>query len=671
MKFILIATISFLLFTSSAFAQNDIFNKIKDRTQSIGAQKTGSNKSDSTVLGFEHYDPKKDSIAISYKYLDSVRSIPLDSTLNDFDKYFSVPSNYQALGNNGAAAYPFMYAPVMKPGWDAGHHAFDLYGFTLEESKFYKTNRPFSRLSYQIASGKEQMIKIFHTQNPRPNWGFGFDYRLISAPGFFVTQNTNHKSFRVFSNYQGRHKRYAAALIMMGNTIKNSENGGIKYDSLLSDVNHKKRYSVPVNLGNASLYEPNPFNASVTTGNINKDFTFFVRQSYDIGKRDSVAINDSTNEYLFYPKLRIQHSFTYNTYRYLYRDFLADSTIYEQWYDTTLRRKIDSFEVHENWKIITNDISLIQFPDTRNQSEFILAGARLENIMGELKNGNTTQYNLILHGEYRNKTRNKLWEILAKGEYYLNGFNHGDYAINAAIGRAFDKRFGFVKVFFNNVNRTPSFIFNSASSYNFTNTSLTKKENIISFGAESNNSFINLGFKNFLINNLSYFTDYYHGAQYSKTINLIQVYGSKKIKITKKVNWYAEAAVQQTDGAAPVRVPLVFTRNRVAFEAHYFKNLDLSTGLEIRYYTPYDGYNYSPVMGSFFPQDTFKLRNLPDVTAFFHFRIKSFTGFIRADNLNTASFKNGFDFTNNNFAAPHYPTPGLILRFGIQWGFVN
>ena len=73
------------------------------------------------------------------------------------------------------------------------------------------------------------------------------------------------------------------------------------------------------------ILKPTLFNTSVTTGNVYKDFTFFVRQTYDIGKKDSVAINDSTTEYLFYPKLRVQHSFTYSTYNYIYRDDLADS----------------------------------------------------------------------------------------------------------------------------------------------------------------------------------------------------------------------------------------------------------------------------------------------------------------------------------------------------------
>ncbi len=659
-----------IFFAKVSFAQRpDVINQIGNRVQSFGG-KSGSHRKD--TIGFVHRDDRKDSISITYKYLDSIRSINFDSSINDFDKYFSVPSTHMYLGNNGAAAYPLIYSANAKPGWDAGFHAFDIYRYTLEGSKFYKTNRPFTQLSYQLASGKEQMIKAFHTQSPRPNWSFGFDYRLVSAPGFFVTQNSNHKSYRLFSNYQGKRKRYAAFFILLGNTIKKSENGGITSDSLLKDPNHKKRFSIPVNLGNAALYEPNPFLSSVTTGNIYKDFTLFIRQTYDIGKKDSVAINDSTTEYLFYPKLRAQYSFSYSTYNYLYKDESADSVIYEHWYDTTLKRATnDTLYVKEKWKVMTNDFSLLQFPDTKNPGQFLLVGARVENIKGELKDTTRNFYNLVLHGEYRNKTRNKLWDVLAKGEFYLNGLNSGDYSVYATIARHLNKKLGDVRLFFKNVNRTPSFIFDNASSFNFNNPGLTKKENIISFGAEANNPFINIGFKNNIITNLAYFADYYHTAQSSKVINLLQVYASKKIKITKRLNWYADVIVQQTDGSAPVKVPLFFTRDRLAFEGVFFKNLNLSTGIEVRYFTPFEAYNYSPVMGQFMPQDTFTLKNLPDISAFFHFRIKSFTAFIRAENLNTVNFSNGFGFTNNNFASPHYPSQGLIIRFGIQWGFVN
>ena len=666
MKYI-VTVLLLVLLVGVSFAQvnDDVIRGIGGRLSSIS--KPGSRD----TIGFVHRNPKEDSITISFRYLDSIRLHTIDSSINDFDKYYSIPSSWQSLGNNGAAGYSLIYSPNARPGWDAGFHAFDGYRYTLEGTKLYKTSRPYSQLSYQIASGKEQMIKAFHTQNPRPNLNFGFDYRLISAPGFFVTQNTNHKNYRLFSNYQGKRKRYATTFIVVGNTLKNSENGGIKNDSLLSNPNKKERFSIPVNLGGASPFEPNPLNASVTTGNIYKDLTLFIRQSYDIGKKDSIAVNDSTTEYLFYPKLRAQYTFTYSSYDYLYKDIAADSNIYKNWYNITLNKLIDTFQLQEKWKVISNDFSLLQFPDTKNPAQFVLAGIKLENIKGQLKGGTKSFYNLVLHGEYRNKTRNKLWDVLAKGEFYLNGLNTGDYSAYLTIGRTIDKKWGDVRLFFRNVNRTPSFIYSDLSAFNLGNAGLSKKENITIFGAEANNRYFNIGFKNNLITNLTYFKDYYHTAQLSSLLNLLQVFASKQIRLTKKINWYAEAVAQQTDGASPIKVPLLFTRNRFAFEGVYYKNMNYSMGLEVRYFTPYKAYNYSPVMGQFMPQDTFKLKNLPDISAFFDFRIKSFTAYIRAENLNTISPANGFAFIHNNFAAPHYPTPGLMLRLGIQWGFVN
>lgn len=644
---------------------------ISDQIMRFGGKFTNIGGVRKDSIGFEHRDDSKDSISITYRYIDSVRNISLDSTINDYDRYFPIPANWQYLGNNGAAAYPLIYTPAAGPGWDPGFHAFDVYRYTLEATKFYKTSRPYTQLGYQLASGKEQMIKVMHTQNPRPNWNFGFDYRLINTPGFFVTQNSNHKSYRIFSTYQGKHKRYAASLVLVGNTLKNSENGGIVYDSVLSDKNYKSRFAVPVNLGRAQNFQPNAFLASVHTGNIYKDFTFFLRQSYDLGKRDSVAINDTTTEYLFYPKLRLQYSFTYNTRQYQFLDDKADSSIYAKWYNYTLPADLGYFSIKEKWTMVRNDFSLLQFPDTKNAAQFLLLGATLENINAALTTGNHNYYNTIVHGEYRNKTRNKLWDVLLKGEFYVNGLNSGDYSAYASIGRYINKQLGAVRIFFKNVNRTPSFIFNNESKFNFNNPSITKKENIISFGAESAGKFISLGFRDHLITNLAYFSDYYHTAQSSKLINLIQVSASRKTRLYKRWNWYAEVVVQQTDGSAPIKVPLLFTRNRFAYEGVFYKNLNLSMGLELRYYTPYEAYNYSPVMGQFMPQDTFKLKNLPDISAFFHFRIKSFTSFIRAENLNTVTLHNGFGFLNNNFAAPHYPTQGFMLRVGIQWGFVN
>jgi hypothetical protein len=119
-------------------------------------------------------------------------------------------------------------------------------------------------------------------------------------------------------------------------------------------------------------------------------------------------------------------------------------------------------------------------------------------------------------------------------------------------------------------------------------------------------------------------------------------------------------------------MPTFYTRNRFGYEGNLgFRYLNIAIGTEIRYHSPYKADNYSPVLGEFFFQDSVTISNLPRIDGYLHFRIRSFRAFLRFENLNTASIQNGFGFTNNNFAAPGYPTPGLITRFGIFWTFIN
>ena len=651
------------------FAQDPRLRRLGNRNNSgLPNQRNTVQKKDTT--GFQQRDDLKDSITISYRYLDAIKRYPLDSSVNNFDTYYPVPASYQYLGNNGAAAFPLIFTPFAKAGWDAGFHAFDVYKFTLEETKFYKTTRPFSLLGYQLASGKEQMILAQHTQNIKPTFNAGFDYRLINSPGFFINQNNNHNNVRFFSSYQGKKKRYNAWFVVLSNTIRASENGGIVNDSLLLDPNKKDRFGIDVKMGNASQFLQNPFSTKIRTGNIYKNSSIFLQQSYDVGKKDSIAVSDSTMDYLFYPRLRVQHSFTYSNNRYDFQDVSPDSSLYADWYKLVVLPR-DTISYAEKWTVVENDFSLLQFPDPKNPAQFIKAGAALQNINGDLKNGTQTFYNIKVHGEYRNRTRNRLWDMQLKGEFYLNGFNTGDYNVQANLSRYLNKKLGDIRLFFSNTSRTPSFIYDARSSFNLGNTNNRNKENITSFGATATNPFIQLGFTNHLISNYSYFYNYYQSTQSSKLINIIQVSASKTIKLYKRWSWYLDATVQQTDAAAPIKVPLLYTRSRIAYEGNFFKNLNLSTGVEIRYYTPYKANNYSPLVGQFTPQDTLVLKNLPDVAAFMHFRIKSFTGFVRAENLNTVSFQNGFGFVNNNFAAPHMPTQGLIIRLGIRWWFVN
>jgi hypothetical protein len=168
-----------------------------------------------------------------------------------------------------------------------------------------------------------------------------------------------------------------------------------------------------------------------------------------------------------------------------------------------------------------------------------------------------------------------------------------------------------------------------------------------------------------------YFDSFYTARQEATLFNVLQVNFAKKFKLSRFWNWYTEVHLQQTTGDPPVKLPFLFTRNRIAFEGVFYKNLNLSTGVELIYHSPFQRDNYSPFLGQFFVQSSQSFSNRPDINFFTHFRIRSFKGFFRVENLNTLSIKNGFQFTELSKMAPHYPNVGLWLRFGIWWSFVN
>ncbi len=168
-----------------------------------------------------------------------------------------------------------------------------------------------------------------------------------------------------------------------------------------------------------------------------------------------------------------------------------------------------------------------------------------------------------------------------------------------------------------------------------------------------------------------YFDSFFQAKQEATLFNVIQIRAEKKIKLSRYWNWYTEIDLQQTTGQPPVNVPLLLTRNRIAFEGNFFTNLFLSTGLELRYHTSYKADGYSPFLGKYFYQNTQTLSNRPDINLFLHFRIKSFKGFVRFENLNSLNTSKGFEFSKPNKVSELYPSTSLWTRVGIWWNFVN
>lgn len=660
--------IAVALFLSSLAlqAQEDAFKRLQ------GAGRLGSGMGQGQGDSLKHRTGLEDSITIRFRYLDSTFLQGFDSSVTDFTRRFPIPWHHAHLGNFGNATQSLIFTPMFQSGWDHGFHAYDVYNFTVAQTRLYTTTRPYSEIAYLLGSQSEQMIQLLHTQNIRPNFNASVQYRLINAPGFFQNQNTNHNNYRFTTWYQSRNKRYQNFLVVVGNKLQSGENGGIKDDgNYLDSVPFEERSTIPTQLGPNEPGSRDFFRSDIATGTRYTNATYLLRQQYDLGQKDSI-VTDSIVIPLFYPRLRIEHTISYSTYHYRFTDQTPDSDYYARKYN--IRDTTNQFFLRDFWKRMINEFSIYQFPEAKNPQQFIRVGAALENLHGEFDSGlvTTKDYNFFLYGEYRNKTRNKKWDIEAFGRFYVNGLNGGDYHAFISLRRLISRQLGFLQVGFQNVNRTPSWVYNPQSSFYLgTPVSFNKENTINIFGSlEQPQRKLRLSGSYHFLSNYTYFKNYYQPDQASAIFNVLQITAEKQVRLYRNWNWRTWVILQQKTGDAPINVPFFFTRNQVGYDGNLgFKNLLISMGLEVRYYSAFKPNGYSPAIGQFFLQDTLTATlKVPEIAAYAHFRIKSFTAYVRAENLN--SFGGG-GFNNNNIIIPDYPYPGLQIRLGIFWSFVN
>lgn len=667
-----------LLLFGDAVRSQEVIQNMGNRIRNAGGGgRQMGGFSSGTTDSLQRRDRNADSISIHYRYLDTTRTYRLDSSVGDFSRWFPLPSTSINLGNSGTAARSLLFSPNFRAGFDAGFHVFDTYRFLPEKMRFFHTTRPYSELNYQLGSRVEQIIHLLHTQNLKPGWNVSFQYRLINSPGFFKNQKTNHNNYLLNSGFQSVNRRYTNYVMLVGNKMQSAENGGLQDTAAnyLKDPIYKDRFNIPTKIGGDDPFSSNFFTTKISTGNLYSDFTFLLRQQYDLGKKDSL-VTDSTVIPLFYPRLRFEHTLRLENSSFTYIDYLADSVYYKTYYDTSLRRPQDSLVVKDKWKILENDFSVYQYPDAKNLQQFIKLGVLLQTIKGTFVSGSRSFVNTVGHAEYRNRTRNQRWDIEASGRFYFTGNNQSDYEAHISLQRMLGNKTGTLQLGFENASRTPSFVFDSRSSFYFAKTARDfKKENNTHFFA----SYFLPSFRfrltghYYLSTNYTYFTDYFRPEQEGSLFNVLQIAAQKTFKVGKRWKWHAEFWFQQAVGDAPVNIPLLYTRQRFAYEGNLgFRNLDIAMGIEARYRSPYKASAYSPVQGQFFYQDSISIRNpLPDLAAYLHFRIRPFKAFVRAENLNTARNLEGFSFTNNNLVAPGYALPGLQFRLGVYWSFVN
>ena len=375
----LILFVLLVLFVEQAAAQ---FDRPGSRMP-VGLDNQGrpfANDTSNQVL--EKRDRFEDSISIYYKYFDSAFVRSFDSSINDFFTRYPLPWTYIDLGNFGNAARNLVYTPLMKPGFDAGFHAYDIYNYSYQNTRFFQSTRPYTETAYLLGSRGEQMIDLLHTQNRGANFNFTFNYRIINSQGSYQNQNTNHSNLRIATQYQSTNKRYNNQFIFINNRIRSSENGGVQDPVKLENLSLNDPFEADTRLGGNTLTFRAIFSSDIGTGATYYDSRFLMRQTYDLGQKDSI-VNDSDVVRLFYPRIRFQHTVNFENSKFKFQDISPDPLLYRQFYNFAVTSDTVLFE--DKWRQLTNDFSIIAFPQKNNLNQFVRASAGLENIWGKFK----------------------------------------------------------------------------------------------------------------------------------------------------------------------------------------------------------------------------------------------------------------------------------------------
>jgi hypothetical protein len=122
--------------------------------------------------------------------------------------------------------------------------------------------------------------------------------------------------------------------------------------------------------------------------------------------------------------------------------------------------------------------------------------------------------------------------------------------------------------------------------------------------------------------------------------------------------------IENSDEA--IRVPKLFINTQVSYaNIHFNGNLDIHTGVEIHWKSPYFAPGYDPAVRQFFNQDDFELSAFPVLDIFINAKVKRGRIFIKYNNLMQVFTKYGY------FATPYYPGQRNILDFGFDWSFYD
>jgi len=615
-----------------------------------------------------------DSVVFTSKYIrytnrsllnSATRTLALDTSLHNVQNYsplYQPTSPTIGLGSLGIAYRDLLFNPSKTIGFDAGFHALDRYLMTQDDIKYYRARSPYTELYYVNGSFQEQMLRVTHSQNIKPNWNIGANYNRIGSEGFYTNQDADHLNAALFTWYESPGKRYNLLANALFNTIKAGENGSTPNDSVFLDESSIRKDAEYVRFSETGNNRPRQ---------TWKQKSFFLKQSYYIGRMDSLKSDSLGTQIL--PTQRVSHAITYTTDRYKF-----------------FRNEPDLFGALPNISVpdstVTNDSTMVNNLRNEFTYSFYLRGKTVGFLKNEVKLDLGLQHDLY-HYEQKDFRENFQNITLSAGIGYrfsdrvnieaelrqiAQGRNAGDFLYEANTSFLLSKSLGRIVLGAYSQNKSPEQMYERVD-YQFHQWDRSfdrTKINNLSFLYDNASVGLLAKAEYFLVSNYLYYKEtatekQIEPAQLGNSINLLKLTVGKNFKFG---NLHLDNFVvyQKTDYQDVLRTPEIYSYHSLYFALNLFKVLDTRFGFDVRFNTPYQNPAYSINTSQFYnDSQPVEFSTEPIVDAWIKANLRRTSLFVKYDYANQGLLSKGF------YTVKRYPMQDALLKFGLSWKFYN
>jgi hypothetical protein len=634
-------------------------------------------------------EQRGDSVIFTTKFIrvtnenflkDSTQLFPIDTTLTNFENYsplFQPRSPKIGLGTTyGLASRNLLFEPSKSIGFDVGLHALDPYFLDPRYLQYYNARVPLTVLSMYTGGSAEQIFKVMHTQNVKPNWNVGFNLNFSGSRGYYSSnnvlgQNVSDLSAAVFSWYESKNKRYNMLANVVFNNLKSPETGSILNDSIYTSARGSfDKTTEPVRLsqtftnwGSADIY---------------------IKQFYYIGRIDTTVQKAKAN---ILPTQRVSYTFNYSRRKYNFiqneqdlrhvfpdyyfsanrsRDSLNVNRIQNDFsYSFYLRGKSKQF-VKNEFKLdvgLTHDL----YSYTQYVSDTVTNEVGYRHIDHDKKQDVTFQ-NITLKGKMSYRFSDRV-NLEASINQIALGRNFGDFLYDAKLLLAGNNKAG--RIILNGYlqSSSPPLVATSwiSNHYQFQNSFSNTKTTSVSFNYINNALDLDLKVQYYLITDYLYYEAQpggidAHPVQLSTPVNLLKVSIGKNLSVGN-LHFDNFAVYEKTDYQNTLRVPEVYTYSSIYYTSFLFKVLRTATGVNVRYNTAYTAPSYAVGLGQFYNGPDVTFSSYPVASVFIKASLKNTNLFVMYDYANQGIFSKGYYTVNR------YPQQEAQLKFGVSWNF--